>query len=156
MSDISTLKEKNNLKTFHFILLTALTMGLYTNVWLYKTAVAVEDLTGIKTLSTRFMIGYLTLFGFGSVLSNTTDAADMAVGFLLALAAYLLSLAWCFRVRRALRAYALTEHNFELRMNRIYSVLFTFYHVNYCINALPRDKQKHHDKKPPLSHSVQA
>jgi hypothetical protein len=151
MSDISTLKEKNNLKTFHFILLTALTMGLYPNVWLYKTAVAVEDLTGIKTLSTRFMIGYLTLCGIGGVLSSTP-----VFGFSLALAVWLLSLAWCFRVRRALRAYALTEHNFELRMNRVYSVLFTFFHINYCINSLPRDKQKHQDKKPSTSHSVQA
>lgn len=156
MSDISTLKKQNNLKTFHLILLTVLTMGLYLSVWMYKTASTVEEVTRIKTLSTTFLIGYLTLCGIGGVLSSTPDLMAKTLGFSLTLIAYIVSIAWCFRVRRALRAYALTEHNFEFRVNRIFTVLFTLYHVNYCINALPRDKQKHHDKKPPLSHSVQA
>jgi hypothetical protein len=156
MSDISTLKEKNNLKTFHLILLAVVTMGLYLNIWMYKTAAAVEDVTRIKTMSTTFLIVYLGMCGIAGLFSTIQNLTFVGLGFLLIVVAWFVSLAWCFRVRRALRAYTLTEHNFEFRMNRFYSVLFTFYHVNYCINALPRDKQKHEDKKPSTSHSVQA
>ena len=156
MSDISTLKKQNNLKTFHLILLTVVTMGLYLNIWMYKTATAVEDVTRIKTMTRTFLIVYLGMCGIGGLFSLIPDLTFIFLGVLLTVVAWFVSLAWCFRVRRALRAYALTEHNFEFRMNRVFSVLFTFYHVNYCINALPRDKQKHEDKKRLTSQTVQA
>ncbi|MGF0240816.1 hypothetical protein ACQR3P_16330 [Rhodococcus sp. IEGM1300] len=50
------------------------------------------------------------------------------------------------QARKLPTAYTLTEHHFEIRMNRVFSVLFTFLHINYCINALPRAKQKHEKK----------
>ena len=156
MSDISTLKKQNNLKTFHLILLTVVTMGLYSNIWMYKTAAAVEDVTRIKTMTTTFLIVYLAMCGIGGLFSLIPHLTFIFLGILLTVVAWFVSVAWCFRVRRALRAYALTEHNFELRMNRVYSVLFTFYHVNYCINALPHDKQKHEKSKRLASQSVQA
>ncbi|WP_256590946.1 MULTISPECIES: DUF4234 domain-containing protein [unclassified Pseudomonas] len=65
MSDISTLKEKINIKTFPFILLTLITAGLYSYIWLYKASTAVEEVTHIKVMSTTFLIGYLAFMGMG-------------------------------------------------------------------------------------------
>lgn len=142
MSDISTLKNKNNMKTFHLVLLTLVTLGLYPIVWLYKTATIVEEVTRIKTLGFTFLVVYLSTGGIGGVLLSIPDGVVMAMGLILTLVNWLLAIAWCFRVRRALRAYALDEHQLELGMNRVFSVLFTFYHVNYCINDMQRALQK--------------
>lgn len=79
----------------------------------------------------------------------------MLTGILL-LVLIALSLLWCFRVRRVLKAYALAVHNFELRMNLVYTGLFSFYYVNYCINALASDKQKHEDKMRAKHEAIQA
>jgi hypothetical protein len=147
MSDISTLKDKINTRTFPLFLLGILTGGLYLNVWMYKTFTALEEVTHIKTISPALFVFYLISISSIGYLGLVPHyyALDL-IGVLLILC-FLLSILWCFRVRRVLRAYALAEHNFELRMNLVYIVLFTFYYVNYCINALPRDKQKHEEKK---------
>ncbi|SEN14491.1 hypothetical protein SAMN04487857_110180 [Pseudomonas sp. ok272] len=162
MSDISTLK-KATVPTPLLILLAVVTAGLYLYVWMYRTSQTIEKVTGAKVLSERFLISYLTLGGMGGlVLTLVTNYAPLAVvypdsvsvyvafalviSYSMSLAATLLAIAWCFHVRRALRAYTLVQHHFELRMNRVWSVLFIFYHVNYCLNDLPTAKQKH-DKK---------
>lgn len=147
MSDISTLKEKNNLKTLHFILLTLITMGLYPLVWLYKTATVVEEVTQIKTLSHAGLVAYLVFCGIGGIFFAIPHLWFIATGYAVTVVAQLIAIAWCFRVRRALRAYTLTQHNFELRMNRLYSVLFGFCHINYCINDMARAKHKHDRKR---------
>ncbi|EJM21288.1 hypothetical protein PMI22_02172 [Pseudomonas sp. GM21] len=155
MSDISTLKEKINTKTFHLFLLGLATGGLYLNIWLYKTFNALEEVTRIKTMSTTFLVWYLIIIGVVGNLSTVNHPYTLIASGILLLLLMLLSLLWCFRARRVLRAYALAEHNFELRMSLVYTGLFGFYYVNYCINALPRAKQKHEDKKRLMSHSVQ-
>lgn len=156
MSDISTLKEKNNIKTFHLILLTLITMGLYPVVWLYKTAALVEEITRIKTLSQTCLVVYLACCGIGGILFTISDLTFIIAGYALTLIAQLIAIAWCFRVRRALRAYTLTEYGFELRMNRLYSVLFGFYHINYCINDMARAKHKDDQKRQTPMGSVTA
>ncbi|MGE8150776.1 hypothetical protein ACQKP5_05945 [Pseudomonas vancouverensis] len=147
MSDISTLKEKINAKTFPLLLLGLLTGGLYMNVWMYRTFTALEEVTHIKTMSPALFVLYLTVMGaIGTLNSIPHYYAFVLMGVLLILH-FLLTLLWCFRVRRVLRAYTLAEHNFELRMNLVYIWLFTFCYINYCINALPHDKQKDEEKK---------
>ncbi|WP_460094798.1 DUF4234 domain-containing protein [Pseudomonas sp. S2_B03] len=109
MSDISTLKEKNNLKTLHFILLTVVTMGLYSVVWLHKTTTVVEEVTQIKTLSQTGLVVYLALCGIGGIFFTVSDPRFIATGYAMTVIAQLIAIAWCFRVRRALRAYTLTK-----------------------------------------------
>jgi len=121
--------------------------GLYINVWMYKTFTALEEVTHIKTMSPALFAFYLIIMGFIGTLGPVPhDDASVLIGVLFILY-LLLTLLWCFRVRRVLKAYALAEHNFELRMNLVYIGLFTFYYVNYCINTLPRDKQKHEQQQ---------
>ena len=118
MSDISTLKEKINTKTFTLLLLGLLSGGLYINVWMYKTFTALEEVTHIKTMSPALFAFYLIIMGFIGTLGPVPhDDASVLIGVLFILY-LLLTLLWCFRVRRVLKAYALAEHNFELRMNR--------------------------------------
>ena len=156
MSDISTLKNKINTKTLHLFLLGSVTGGLYLHIWLYKTFTALEEVTRIKTMSTTFLVWYLITIGLiGNVSLVNHPVALMVMGVLFLLLS-VFTLLWSFRARRVLRAYALAEHNFELRMSLLYTGLFTFYYINYCINALPADKQKHDDRKRPTPHSVQA
>lgn len=147
MSDISTLKEKINIKTLPFILLSLVTAGLYSYIWLYKTSTAVEEVTQIKVMSTTFLIWYLVFMGMGGVLVQLVGPFTPVLGLIWYVTVWSITVVWCLRVRSALRMYTLTQHDFEPRINRVFSVLFTFAHVNYCINALPRDKQKHEDKK---------
>jgi len=156
MSDISTLKDKINTKTFHLFLLGLVTGGLYLHIWLYKTFTTLEEVTRIKTMSTAFLVWYLIIIGLIGNASMVEHPIALFVIGILFLLLSVFTLLWCFRARRALRAYALAEHNFELRMSLVYTGLFTFYYINYCINALPADKQKHDAKKPPFPQSVQA
>lgn len=156
MSDISTLKEKINTRTFSLLLLTLVTGGLYMNIWMYKTFTALEEVTRIKTMSSAFFAFYLTIIGTIGHLSLVPHFyAFFLIGFLFLLLA-VVSLLWCFRVRRALRAYALAEHNFQLRMGLVFTGLFGFYYVNYCINNLPLDKQKHEDKQQLKNEAISA
>jgi hypothetical protein len=147
MSDISTLKDKINTRTFPLFLLGILTGGLYLNVWMYKTFTALEEVTHIKTISPALFVFYLSCLGAIGTLGSIPHEYALAVAGAVFILVTLLSMLWCFRVRRVLRAYTLAVHNFELRMNLVYTGLFAFYYVNYCINALPRDKQKHEAKK---------
>lgn len=156
MSDISTLKEKINIKTFHFLLLSMLTLGLYSYVWLYKVSTAVEEVTRTKVMTETYLVGFLTLSGLGTLLIVIPVAYAEELSHLWNVTTLLVSLVWCFRVRRAIRAYALAEYNFEPPMNRVYTVLFVFCHINYCINALPDDKKKHERGQQPTDRSVDA
>lgn len=156
MSDISTLKEKINTKTFHFILLSLITAGLYSYIWLYKVSMAIEEVTHIKVMSTTFLIGYLAFMGMGSLLVQIFNPVASGLGLVWAITVWSITVIWCFRVRKALRTYASIEHGFKPRINRLFSVLVTFFHVNYCINALPRDKQKHEDKQQLKNEAISA
>lgn len=156
MSDISTLKEKIDTGTLSLFLLAIVTFGLYTYVWLYKVSTAVEEVTQIKVMSKTFLVGLLALVTWGAFLAFFVGILVQGFMVLWNVTVWLVALVWCLRVRRALRAYALAEHHFEPKINRVFSALFTFYHLNYCINALPRDKQKHEDKKRLKQQSVQA
>lgn len=147
MSDISTLKNKINTKTFPLLLLGLLTGGIYLYIWMYKTFTALEEVTHFKTMSPAFFACYLTIIGSIGYLGLVPLFFALALIGVLIILFMILTLLWCFRARRALRAYALVEHNFELRMGLVFTGLFGFYYVNYCINALPRDKQKHEEKK---------
>lgn len=147
MSDISTLKEKIDTGTLSLFLLAIVTFGLYSYVWLYKVSMAVEEVTHIKVMSKTFLVGLLALITWGAFLAFVVGILVQGFVLLWYVTVWLVAFTWCLRVRRALRAYALAEYHFEPKINRVFSALFTFYHVNYCINALPRDKQKHEDKK---------
>lgn len=147
MSDISTLKEKNNTQTFHLLLLAVVTGGIYLHIWLYRTFNTLEEVTRIKTMSSTFFISYLVIIGTLGHLSLVNDPVAQMLSGVLMLIISALSIIWSFRARRVLKAYALAEHNFELRMNGVYTVLFTYYYINYCINDLPRAKQEHEDKQ---------
>lgn len=100
---------------------------------MYKTITALEEVTHIKTMSPALFAVYLIIIGSIGTLSSVPHDYALALIGVLFILYLLLTLLWCFRVRRVLRAYALAEHNFELRMNLVYTGLFTFYYINYCI-----------------------
>ncbi|MDD0999127.1 hypothetical protein M5G20_25115 [Pseudomonas sp. TNT2022 ID1044] len=156
MSDISTLKEKIDTNTFYLVLLTIVTAGAYMYIWLYKASTAIEEVTHIKVMSKGFLIGYLITVTWVYVAALFISLLIPGLSLLWAVTVWLLAVVWCFRVRRALRIYTMTKHGFEPRINRAFSVLFTFYHINYCINALARDKNKNERKKPLIDSSVEA
>ncbi|MNR49551.1 hypothetical protein D3C85_1689450 [compost metagenome] len=107
-------------------------------------------------MSKGFLIGYLITVTWVYVAALFISLLIPGLSLLWAVTVWLLAVVWCFRVRRALRIYTMTKHGFEPRINRAFSVLFTFYHINYCINALARDKNKNERKKPLIDSSVEA
>ena len=146
MSDISSLKEKIDTRTFHLFLLGVITGGLYFNIWMYKTFTALEEVTRIKTISPMLFTIYLVIIGNITTLALVPHLYASILWVALLITLFVIAINWCFQARRALRAYALAEHNFELRMGLFYTGLFGFYYINYCINTLPRAKQKHENK----------
>jgi hypothetical protein len=145
MSDISSLKDRNNLTTLNLFLLVIVTAGLYLIVWMYRTNSAVEDVTKIKIVSSSYFVSYLALMGIGGLLVDLGTQDIVLLGSLLLLTSSILGVVWCFRARDALREYAQNEHQFELLMNWVCTLLFSFYYVNYCINDLPEAKQNSQD-----------
>ncbi len=72
-----------------------------------------------------------------------TPMAVIAITFILTIALMVLYIVWAFKARAALQHYALTQFHFELKMNVFYTLAFSVYYINYCINALPEALAKH-------------
>ncbi|MEB0044996.1 MULTISPECIES: DUF4234 domain-containing protein [unclassified Pseudomonas] len=155
MFDISSLKDKNNLTTLNLFLLVILTAGLYLIVWMYRTGTAIEEVTKIKIVSSSFFISYLALMGIGGLLVDLGTQDIVMLGSIMLLTSTILGLVWCFRARDALREYTQNEHDFELLMNWVCTLFFSFYYVNYCINDLPEAKQNSQGAIKPVDTSIE-
>ena len=149
MSNITTLKEKLATPTLHLALLTLATGGVWPLVWLYKHQDTLMQETGQRFSSSVLVIWMAVCFGLGAFLRPYsmpridemnyihTPVVMIALTFLLSVACGVLYIVWAFKARAALQHYALTQFQLELKMNVFYTLAFSVYYVNYCINALP-------------------
>lgn len=149
MSSITTLKEKLATPTLHLALLTVATGGVWPLVWLYKHQDTLMQETGQRFSSSVLVIWMAVCFGLGAFLRPYsmpridemnyihTPVVMIALTFILSVACGVLYIVWAFKARAALQHYALTQFQLELKMNVFYTLAFSIYYVNYCINALP-------------------
>jgi hypothetical protein len=143
MSTITELKDKIDTKTVNLLLLAIATAGIYPILWLYENYKVIDKITKIKTADDTYIIWIAVCAGLSSALVGNGDKNLDAIAGILYIALVVLYIVWAFRAKKALQEYALTEHKIDLRMNSFYTVLFSFYYINYCINDLPEAERKH-------------
>jgi len=143
MSPINTLKVKISTKTWNLFLLTIATGGLYPILWLYRNYQIFDEVTKNKTADDVYIIWIAVCIGLSRLIVGTNDDSLDLVSGLLLTAGNILYIIWAFRARKALQEYCLQEYKIDLRMNRFYTFLFTFYYVNYCINDMEEVERKY-------------
>lgn len=142
MSNINELKDTLNTKTLHLVLLTIATGGIYPLLWIYKNTSTIERITKNNIASSTFTIWIAVCVGLGGFLAGSgIDSIDIIAG-VLTIASWVLYIVWAFKAKKAVQEYALHEHKIDLKTNVFYTILFTLYYVNYCINDLPEAKRK--------------
>lgn len=152
---VSSLKEQLNTPTWHLVLLTLATGGIYPLLWLYKNQDTLMQETGQRFSSRARVIWMAVCFGIAAMLRPMTQPVYDGYGYdssyetfatlvlLLSVAAAVLYAVWAFKARLALQQYALTQFRFELKMNLAWTLVFNVYYINYCINAMPEALAKH-------------
>ncbi|MDO6613664.1 hypothetical protein Q4601_18950 [Shewanella sp. 1_MG-2023] len=144
MNNIKELPEKINTKTSRLFWLTVFTGGIYPIIWLFAKYPKMDEITSIRTADDSFIIAIAVCFGFGGVLSHSDFGLMSAIGSLLLFGAFFLYVFWSFRARAALQDYAHVNFGIDLKMNKILTVVFNIFYINYCINQLPEEQQKGH------------
>jgi len=146
MATISELKDKINTKTLHFVLLSILTYGIYTILWLYKNYRIIDRVTKIKTSTDMYVIWIAIFSGllyWSEGLTNYSEIVASFSGGICMVITEVLYILWVFKAKNALQKYALDEYKLNLKMNAFYLVIFNTFYINYCINDLPEVKRKH-------------
>ncbi|HED1421674.1 TPA: DUF4234 domain-containing protein [Kluyvera georgiana] len=156
-SAITSLKDKLNTSTWHLVLLSIASYGIYPLMWLYKNQDAIMQETGKRFSSQSLIVWIAVCSGLSITLKllfplqvdeycySADDTAMTLYGLatLISLAWIVLMVVWAFKARAALQHYALTQFRFELKMNPAWTVLFHVFYINYCINAMPEALAKH-------------
>lgn len=135
MSDINYLKNRINTKTLNFVLLTIVTFGLYPIMWIYKNHNVISEVTKQGVFKDSYTIVMAVCVGLESL-----AGFDIQVDLLLIIPEIILGVLYVMfslNARKALQSYALNEYKIKLKMNYLYTVIFSAYYINYCINDLP-------------------
>ena len=144
MNNIKELPEKINTKTSRLFWLTVFTGGIYPILWLFAKYPKMDEITSIRTADDSFIISIAVCFGFGGFLSHSEFGLFSAAGTFLLFGAFFLYVFWSFKARSALQDYAHVNFGIDLKMNKIFTVVFNVFYINYCINQLPEEQQKGH------------
>ncbi|WP_394496025.1 hypothetical protein [Shewanella sp. ENK2] len=144
ISNIKELPEKINTKTSRLFWLTVFTGGIYPILWLFAKYPKMDDITSIRTADDSFVITIAVCFGLGGVLTHSDMGLFGFVGNMMLLIAFGLYVFWSFRARAAIQDYAHVNFDIDYKMNKLFTVIFNIFYINYCINQLPEEQQKGH------------
>lgn len=149
MENINVLKNKIDTKVKKFVLLSVVTGGIYTLMWLYLNQPKLTEHMKNEFVARDYPLWLAIVTGFVDLMSNfgTAISDDLTVPDLVAIVLWLASVAmfifWAFKAKTALQAYALTEFKFELKMKPFYTFIFSIFYIVYCINDMESELQKH-------------
>lgn len=149
MNDINLLKNNLDTKVLNFVLLTAITGGIYPLMWLFLNQSKLTEQMKNGFVAKDYPLWLAIVTGFGWLLSDIGIAISEDVTVLdlisrvLSLASTVMIIVWAFKAKSALQAYVLNEFKFELRMNLFYTFIFNMYYIVYCINDMESELQKH-------------
>ncbi|WP_392553391.1 DUF4234 domain-containing protein [Orbus wheelerorum] len=138
MRDIDFLKQDNNLTTFHFLLLSLLTLGLYDYVWMYKMNKSINQIIGMKVVSNYFIIILLSAAAWGSLLNNSfaINSIFYFIGTIFIIISFIMSVVWANKAKNTLIYHCLGQYNMNVKTNNFYIVIFNIFYINYIINSL--------------------
>jgi len=146
MPSTSDLKNITNTKTLHLVLLNIVTLGVFSLMWLYKHAKALNTATRAELISEVYVITLAVVFGlaeFFEVIAWQNDVLFLYnLSNLLYFASVVMWIVWAFKARKVLQEYALNTHRIDLRMNPFYTFFLNVLYINYCINDLPELARK--------------
>jgi hypothetical protein len=139
---IQELKVQINTKTLNFLLLSTITAGIYSIIWLVKNQEIIENLFKSEKSNKNFILYIAVCTGFGGILSQTEVPVLLSLSMFLSLVSWVLYLAWSLKIKKAILDYTLNECRINYNMNTFYTVLFSIYYINYCIRELDERIEK--------------
>lgn len=149
MNDINLLKNKIDTKVTKFVLLSVVTGGIYPMMWLFLNQSKLTEEMKNEFVAKDYPLWLAIVTGFGWLLIDVSYAVSDTetildhIATLLSVASAVMLIVWVFKAKSALRAYALNEFKFELKMNPFYTFIFSIYYIVYCINDMESELQKH-------------
>ncbi|MDT3569899.1 hypothetical protein [Cronobacter sakazakii] len=149
MNDIFLLKNNLDTKVLSFVLLTAVTGGIYPLMWLFLNQQKLTEAMKDNFVDSNYPLWIAAVTGLGWFLSDfsyeISDEDNILdyIAALLSLASVVMYIVWGFKAKTALQAYTLKEYKFELKMNIFYTILFNVYYIVYCINSMESECKKH-------------
>ena len=149
MKNINLLKNSLDTKVLNFVLLTAVTGGVYPLMWLFLNQSKLTKEMKNDFVAKDYPVWLAIVTGFGWLLidisyavSDTETVLDH-IATLLSVVSTVMLIVWVFKAKSALQTYVLNEFEFELKMNLFYTFVFNIYYVVYCINDMESESQKH-------------
>lgn len=149
MENINALKNKIDTKVAKFVLLSVVTGGIYSMMWLYLNQPKLTEHMKNEFVAKDYPLWLAIVTGFGWLLSDIGIAVSDNVTVFdlvakqLMYASMIMYLVWAFKAKKALQAYTLNEFKFEVKMNLFYTFIFNIFYIVYCINDLESKLQKH-------------
>lgn len=134
------LKSKVNTKTLNFVLLSIATYGVYNVMWLFKNNSVMEETLEDKIFDYRIILVIAALIGWSAAFSIQPDLALFST--LLSIAAGILYIVWAFKAKKSIQKMMLNDHKIDYSMNPLYTLFFTIFYINYCINELEDEVEK--------------
>lgn len=139
MEKTTDLKNAINQKTLTLVFLCLASCGVYSLMWLYKYTPIIEKITKREVLNEGILIWIGVATGLGSFMA---DVYPQGSAYTLVIASTVGYVVWAFRAKKALEDYSLEVHKIDLKLNPIYTTLFTLTYINYCINYLPEAERR--------------
>lgn len=156
MNHVDDLKNQVNTKTVHLVLLSLITLGIYSIIWLLQSNEKIAQTARIKMVGMPYIIwlaicnawlisgqGILAFIYDFLRIRNDDLIGMLLLAWVLALIIYpILLIVWAFKAKRAIQEYALNTFRLDLPVNAIYLVIFHLFYINYCINNIPEVARK--------------
>jgi hypothetical protein len=136
------LKQRINLPTGKFLLLTIATMGFYAYFWILKHTPLLREASGKPIASEAYLVTTVGLASWGGVFGPSTNETVALLGVAMLIAAFVMLVVWAFRAKDALRAYAAASYGIDYPMNAFYTLIFGYFYINYCINEIPEEQAR--------------
>lgn len=148
MNDINLLKNNLDTKVLNFVLLTAITGGIYPLMWLFLNQRKLTEAMKANFVDSNYPLWIAAATGLGWFLSDfsyeISDEDNILdyIAVLLSFASVVMYIVWGFKAKTALQAYALKEFKFELKMNVLYTFIYNVYYIVYYVNNVESKYQE--------------
>ncbi|MGM7881117.1 hypothetical protein [Yersinia enterocolitica] len=149
MNNINLLKNSLDTKILNFVLLTAVTGGVYPLMWLFLYQRKLTEAMKDNFVDSNYPLWIAIATGLGWFLSDISYEISNEetildhIATLLSFASVVMYIVWGFKAKASLQAFVLKEFKFELKMNVFYTFLFNVYYIVYCVNSMESEYQKH-------------
>jgi len=141
MKKITELENVSKTKTLNFVLLSIITGGVYPLMWMFRYGKGIEKITNQKIADDLFIIILAASVGLSYVLKTQGVQSLVMVSGVMSIVSWAMYISWSFKAKTAIEKYLLSEHDMPLKLNTLYTILFTVYYINFSMNKLAEEQQ---------------